>query len=140
LRSILRSASDQLTYLDVDLSADPASDVSWTLFLDAARGGCLKELKFLRIWYSMLSDEHVDILVEHCRKLEAVELCSPNITGVFIVGLLAAPESRVKRLALRDCAKVSPDTYEWARQRSVVVERTTTERYGGSGRRVHGLD
>ena len=141
LGSILRSASDQLTYLDVDLSADLASDVNWTYFLDAVRGGGLGELTFLRIWYLMLSDEHVDILVEHCRKLETVELSSPNITGVFIVGLLAAPESRVQRLVLRDCTKVSPDTYAWAIQRGVVVERTTTEMHGGSGRRVvHGRD
>jgi hypothetical protein len=130
-----------LTYLDVDLSVDPASDVNWALFLDTVRGGGLKELTSLRLWYLMLSDEHVDILVEHCRKLETVELSSPNITGVFVAGLLAAPESRVKRLALRDCTKVSPDTYEWAIQRGVVVERITTEIHGGSGRRVvHGRD
>jgi hypothetical protein len=140
LRHILSSASDKLTYLDVDLSADMFSDVSWSLFLSAVRGGSLRELTFLRIWYAMLSDEHVDDLVEHCRKLEIIELSSPNITGVFVVGLLTAPESRFKRLTLRDCTKVSPDTYEWARQRGVVIERTTTEAYGGSGRRVHGLD
>lgn len=138
LCSILRSASDKLTYLDVDLRADRAGDASWTLFLDAVRGGSLKGLTFLRIWYSMLSDEHIDTLVEHCRKLETVDLSSPNVTGVCVVRLLTAPDNRVKRLVLRDCTKISADTYEWARQKA-VIERTSTEAYGGSGRRVHAL-
>jgi hypothetical protein len=140
LQSITNSASDKLRYLDVDLSADAFSDRSWSEFHSALRAGSLRELTFLRIWYEMLSDEHVDDVIEHCRKLEVVDLSSPNITGVSVVGLLTAPENRVKRLALKDCTKISPDAYEWARQRGVVVERITTEVYGGSGRRVHGLD
>jgi hypothetical protein len=88
----------------------------------------------------MLCDEHVDVLVEQCQKLETVELSSPNITGVFIVGLLTTPQSRVERLSLRDCTNVSPDTYNWAKQRGIAIERTTSEAYGGSGRRVHALD
>jgi hypothetical protein len=88
----------------------------------------------------MLSDEHVDVVVKHCQKLETVELSSPNITGVFIVGLLTAPQNRVERLSLRDCTSVSPDTYDWAKQRGITIEWTTSEAHGGSGRRVHALD
>jgi hypothetical protein len=140
LQSITNSASDKLRYLDVDLNADALIDLSWFELLSTLRAGSLKELTFLRVWYEQLSDDDIDEVVKYCRKLEVVDLSSPNITGVSIVGLLTAPENRVKRLALKDCTKVSPDTYEWARQRGVVVERTTTEVYGGSGRRVHGVD
>jgi hypothetical protein len=35
---------------------------------------------------------------------------------------------------------VSPDTYDWANQRGIIIERTTSEAYGGSGRRVHAQD
>src|ERR1700722_3525937 len=140
LDNILRSESATLTYLDLDLNTDVTSHLSWGLFLRGLRSGALRELTFLRIWSAMLCDKHVDVLVEHCQKLETVELFSPNITGVFIVGLLTAPQSRVERLSLTDCTNVSSDTYDWANQRGIVIERTTSEAYGGSGRRVHAQD
>jgi hypothetical protein len=139
LDDILRSESATLTYLDLDLNTDVTSHLSWGPFLRGLRSGALRELTFLRIWSAMLYDEHVDVLVERCQKLETVDLSSPNITGVFIVGLLTAPRSRVKRLSLRDCTSVSPDTYDWANQKGIAIERTTSEAYGGSGRRVHAL-
>jgi hypothetical protein len=140
LDSILRSESATLTRLDVDLNVDVTSHLSWLLFLRCLRSGALRELTFLRLWSAVLYDEHVDVLVEHCQKLETVGLSSPNITGVFIVGLLTAPQSRVERLSLRDCTSVSPDTDHWAKQRGITIERTTSEAYGGSGRRVHTVD
>jgi hypothetical protein len=140
LDNISRSESATLTYLDLDLNTDATGPLSWELFLRGLRSGALRELTFLRIWSATLYDGHVDVLVEHCQKLETVELSSPNITGVFIVGLLTAPQSRVERLSLRDCTSVSPDTYDWANQRGIIIERTTTEAYGGSGRRVRALD
>lgn len=140
LHRILRSESATLTYLDLDLNIDMTGHLSWLLFLRGLRSGALRELTFLRLWSAALYDEHVDVLVEHCQKLETVELSSPNITGVFIVGLLTAPQSRVGRLSLKDCTSVSPDTYDWAKQRGVTIERTTSEAYGGSGRSVHALD
>jgi hypothetical protein len=140
LDNISRSESATLTYLDLDLNTDVTSPLSWESFLHGLRSGALRELTFLRIWSVMLSDGDVDVLVEHCQKLETVELSSPNITGVFLVGLLTAPQSRVERLSLTDCTHVSPDTYDWANQRGIIIERTTSEAYGGSGRRVHALD
>ena len=110
------------------------------LFFNGLRSGGLREVTYLRIWDEFLFDSQVDDFVGNCRKLETIELCAPRITGVFIVGLLTAPESRVKRLVLKDCTNVSPDTYAWARERGVTVERTTTEAQGGSGRRVYGLN
>ena len=139
LDNISRSELATLTYLDLDLNTDVTSPLGWESFLRGLRSGALRELTFLRIWSAMLHDGDVDVLVEHCQKLETVELSSPNITGVFIVGLLTAPQSRVERLSLRDCTSVSPDTYDWAGQRGIIIERTTTEAYGGSGRRVHAL-
>ena len=140
LDKISRSESATLTYLDLDLNTDVTSPLSWGSFLRGLRSGALRELTFLRIWSAMLYDGDVNVLVEHCQKLETVELSSPNITGVFIVGLLTAPQSRVERLSLRDCTRVSPDTYDWANQRGIIIERTTSEAYGGSGRRVRALD
>ena len=110
------------------------------LFFNGLRSGGLRELTCLRIWDESLSDSQVDDFVGNCRKLETIELCAPRITGVFIVGLLTAPESQVKRLVLKNCTNVSLDTYAWARERGVTVERTASEAYGGSGRRVSGLD
>jgi hypothetical protein len=140
LDSFRSSASGTLKHLDLDFNSDFWYEAGWLLFLQLLRSGDLPGLTFLRLFYALLSDEHVDILVECCRKLETVELSSPKITGVFVVGLLTAPESQLKRLVLRDCTNVSPDTYDWARQRGVIVERTTTEGNGGSGRRLRGLD
>jgi hypothetical protein len=140
LDSILRSESATLTHLDLDLNVDVTSDFSWLLFLHCLRSGALRELTFLRLWSAELYDEHVGVLVEHCQKLEILGLSSPNITGVFIVGLLTAPQNRVERLSLRDCTSVSPDTDHWAKQRGITIERTTSEAYGGSGRRVRALD
>ena len=140
LGSIIKSECSALTYLDLDFETSKTSPDNWPVFLDVLRGGCLRELTYLRIWYSMLSDSHIDDLVANCCKLETVDVSSPRMTGVFVVGLITAPGSRVKRLVLRNCNRVSTDTDGWARQRGVVVERTDSEGSRRSGRRVHGLD
>ncbi len=129
LGSIEISNSCTLTRLEVDLHH--YQDVFFRLL----GGGQLKHLTFLGLSFQGLEDGHVELFVEHCEDLETLELTSARVTGVFIASLLAAPKCRLKRLALKDCEKVSPDAIDWAKNRGVQIVRTSAESWG-SGRRV----
>jgi hypothetical protein len=148
LYSITSPGSARLTYLDLDLSGVGYIDLNgvgftnpaWSLFLEIIGSGRLAELTFLRLCYPTLCDRQVELaFFRFCPKLETLDLSSYTITGVSIVSLLTAPQNRIKRLVLRDCTNVSPDTFEWARQRGVQVERVATDAWGGPGTRFRQL-
>lgn len=77
-------------------------------------------------------------LVGKTPKLRSLIIEDAQITGAFLADLLKAESCHVESVSLRGCSNVSSDTWDWMRQRGVIVdiENTSESHHMYGGRRV----
>ena len=92
----------------------------------------------IRIKSALLGDSDFCRLVGQTPKLRSLIVEGAQITGAFLADLLRADSCRVESISLRSCSRVSSDTWDWMRQRGVLVDvRNSSEgRPTDGGRRL----
>ncbi|KAF2166506.1 hypothetical protein M409DRAFT_66547 [Zasmidium cellare ATCC 36951] len=93
--------------------------------------GRLSQLQELGITHCLsLKDEHVDILLEHGKKLQILDLRCTSITGVAVKAIVQS--GGVKKLVAYDCDKIGRDAIDWARKQGLQVDfKMTSNETGG---------
>jgi hypothetical protein len=102
--------------------------------LEFLESGCVKRLRHLTLRCQSLNDKHSTTFINHLPRLESLTLSVAAITGVFIMDLLKAPQSRLKEILLQDCLAVSRDIVPWAQARNVNISIKKTVPVGGQRR------
>ncbi|EXJ54320.1 hypothetical protein A1O7_09658 [Cladophialophora yegresii CBS 114405] len=95
-------------------------------------------LKALHIDSQNIVDRHSQLFVTACPELERIHIRGAQITGVFIVDLVAVPKSKLRAVTVEDCPKVSRDIIQFGEQRGVHVKFIASAENSSrsSGRRV----
>ncbi|KAK5055176.1 hypothetical protein LTR84_012925 [Exophiala bonariae] len=82
--------------------------------------GSARKLRLLKLdGCQWLKDNHSGIFTTHLPELEDLTLGAAAITGVFIMDLIKAPRSRLKKVQLTNCNAVSGDIKPWAQGHGV---------------------
>ena len=100
-------------YQDLERSNDLLSLLTFRWF---------KGLTSLQLRGPAIKDEHSRLFIANCPDLETFSLYDAQITGVFVSDLIKAPTSRLRKITLRECLKVSQDIVPWAKERGVEID------------------
>lgn len=83
-----------------------------------------------------LNDQHVKSFLDLFPAIEDLTLEAPLISGVFISDLVHSKSSRLKKVLLQDCVKVSSDIQEWLKSQNIECRiNKTAQEYGHRGLR-----
>ncbi|KIX04542.1 uncharacterized protein Z518_05412 [Rhinocladiella mackenziei CBS 650.93] len=86
------------------------------------QSGFLKDVKVLRLKQHHIVDSWSQYFIDGCPMLENLHLEQAQITGVFVSDMLKkAKPSKVRKITLEACPKVSKDLVAWADARHVEV-------------------
>lgn len=127
----LMPTEEESNLSELSLHVDQALERRALEFLES---GCVKRLRHLTLRCQSLNDNHSATFIEHLPQLENLTLSVAAITGVFIMDLLKAPQSRLKEILLCDCLAVSRDIVPWAQARNVKITIKKTVQIGGQRR------
>ncbi len=70
----------------------------------------------------LLVDSDYGKIVGTTPKLRSLIIESAQITGAFLADLFKADTCQIESISLRGCSKVSSDTWDWIRQRGVLLD------------------
>jgi len=104
--------------------------------VDLIRSPWFRGLTSLRIDTTSLEDSHNQVLIESCPDLQTFHINGPSITGVFLSQMIKAPTSKLRKIVIDKCHKVSTDIVPWAEERGVEIVYIAP-RVVYPGRRVH---